>query len=549
MLAFAISFLLYGLEPIVPAETVLLNGKIATPWQDAQALAVWKDRILAVGTNEEIKSLVGSKTQVIDLQGKRVVPGFYDSHTHFMGGGRLLNQIYLKDCPDEASVGKLLKQFDQKLPRDRWLLGGNWDHDRAFQGKLPTAAFFDQFVKDRPLFLSRYDGHMAVVNTATLKLAGITAATKDPTGGVIERDAQGNPTGILKDNAMGLVEHLIPQMSDEEILESVKSALEEARKFGVTSVQDMDGSDARTRQKLLRIYQQLAKKGELTCRVDMRWPIAAQEEISRIGVQAEFGNDYIRIGGVKGFMDGSLGSSTAKMFDPYVINPNTTGVFVTPRDTMQKLIRSAAQAKLSVAVHAIGDQANAELLSMYEQVTREGGYPDARFRIEHAQHLRVEDIRRFGKSGIVASMQPYHCSDDGRWAEGRIGAKRCQTTYAFKTLLETGTVLAFGSDWPVAPLDPITGIDSAVNRRTLDGKYPDGWIPEQKIGARAALDAYTRGSAFAAHQEKSKGSIEPGKLADLIVLSKDILDPKEASTIGETRVLKTIVGGKVVFQK
>jgi predicted amidohydrolase YtcJ len=391
---------------------------------------------------------------------------------------------------------------------------------------------------------------MGVCNSAALKLANITAATKDPAGGVIYRLADGKtPSGVLKDNAMSIVDRLIPAPGDEEILEAVLAAQKAAAEFGVTSVQDLDGSGSETRRKLFRTYQRLARDGKLTCRIDLRWPIAFHKELASLGATADFGNEFVRIGGVKGFMDGSLGSSTAKFFAPFASDAKNVGVYVTEPDTMRSYIRSADAAGLNVCVHAIGDQANAVLLDLFADVAKQNGAKDRRFRVEHVQHLRPEDYKRFAELSVIASMQPYHAIDDGRWAEGRIGAKRCASSYAFRSLLDAGAKLAFGSDWPVAPLDVLAGIDAAVNRRTLDGKHPNGWFPEQRITVAEAVEAYTLGSAFAAAQEKDRGSIAPGKLADFVLLSRDIFAPAEKDKIAETKVLLTVVGGKVVFER
>ena len=415
---------------------------------------------------------------------------------------------------------------------------------------MPTATTIDKFVKDRPVFIRRYDGHMGLANSAAMKLAGITAETKDPPGGVIYRLADGKtPSGVLKDNAMSLVDRLIPEPGDEEILEAVLAAQKAMAESGITSVQDLDGNGPETRRKLFRIYQRLAREGKLTCRIDLRWPIAAHRELANTGAMADFGNDFVRIGGVKGFMDGSLGSSTAKMFDPYLIDAKNTGVYLTEPDTMRSLIRSADAAGLNVCVHAIGDQANALLLDTFAAFAKQNGARDRRFRIEHVQHLRPADYPRFKELGVIASMQPYHVIDDGRWAEGRIGAKRCASSYAYRSLLDAGATLAFGSDWPVAPLDVLAGIDAAVNRRTLDGKHPDGWFPEQRITVAEAVSAYTMGSAFAAFQEKDRGSIAAGKLADFVLLSRDIFAAAEKDKIADSKVLLTVVGGKVVFER
>jgi predicted amidohydrolase YtcJ len=538
--------------PGVAADVIYWNAKVwtgdpASP--EAHAIAIWRGRILKVGSNAEVKALAGPNTWLIDLTGRRVVPGFYDSHAHFLNGGQSLSRVDLKDAKDEEEFGRRLVEFDRTTPRGRWLLGGLWDHDRTFGGKLPSAATVDKYVKDRPVFIRRYDGHMALANSAALKLANITAETKDIPGGVIDRLADGKPSGILRDNAMSLVGRLVPEPDEDEILDAVLAAQKYAAEVGITSIQDMDGSGSETRRKLFRVLQRLAREGRLTCRIDLRWPIGSHKELAAVGAEANFGNEFVRIGGVKGFMDGSLGSSTAKMFEPYESDPKNTGVFVTQPDNMRAMIRSADAAGLNVCVHAIGDQANTTLLDIFTEVTKQNGAGDHRFRIEHTQHLRPADYPRFKELGVVASMQPYHVIDDGRWAEGRIGAKRCASSYAYRSLLDAGARLAFGSDWPVAPLDPIPGIDAAVNRRPLDGKHPNGWFPEQRITVAEAVTAYTLGSAFAGFQEKEKGSLVPGKLADFVVLSRDIFDAKERDHITDARVVLTVVGGKEVYQR
>jgi predicted amidohydrolase YtcJ len=535
------------------ADLLLTNARIWTvnPAQPAaEAVAIAGARVVAVGKDADLRPLAGPKTRVLDMHGRRIVPGFYDSHVHLLGSGLRLAEVALKDANDEAEFGRRLREFDRRLPRDRWLLGGEWDHDRTFAGRLPTAELIDKYVADRPVFLRRYDGHMAIVNSRVLQLAGITAETPDPPGGVIYRKpGSRQPSGLLRDNAMGLVERLIPPTTDTEIVEAVRAALAEARQVGVTSVQDMDGSSAGTRQRLFRLYQELARQGKLTLRVDLRWPLADWRSLAALGVEANFGNDCVRIGGVKGFVDGSLGSSTAKMFEPYLNERASTGVYVTPLNRLREFIEGADAAGLSIAVHAIGDRANAELLDIFAEVAKKNGPRDRRFRIEHAQHLRPRDYARFKELNVIASLQPYHAIDDGRWAEGRIGAERCASSYACRSLLDAGARLAFGSDWSVAPLNPLVGIDAAVNRRTLDGKHPDGWFPAQKIRVADAIEAYTLGSAYAGFQEEERGSLEVGKLADLVVLSRDILAESQRDRIGETEVLLTVVGGRIVYEK
>jgi predicted amidohydrolase YtcJ len=533
------------------AHLVLQHGKIWTidPRQpEAEALAIRGERIVAVGTDAQVQPLIGPATKVIDLKQRRVLPGFHDSHVHLLSTGQRLSQVALKDAADEAEFGRRLREFDHKLPPGRWMLGGNWDHDRAFAGKLPTAAIIDKFVSDRPVFLSRYDGHMAVVNSRVLELAGVSADTPDPVGGIIyRRPGTRQPTGLLRDNAMGLVRRHIPPPTEAEIADAVRAALAEARRLGITSIQDMDGSGPATRRLLLRLYQHMARTGQLTARIKLYIPLGAWSSLADIGVMAGFGDTWVRIGSLKDFIDGSLGSSTAKFFEPYLNEPGSTGIFLTPLTRLRDDIEAADRAGLGIAVHAIGDRGNAELLDIFAHAIKKNGARDRRFRIEHVQHLRPADYPRFAELGVIASMQPYHAIDDGRWAEGRIGGKRCASSYAFRSLLDAGAKLAFGSDSPVAPIDPLLGIDAAVNRRTLDGKHPGGWFPEQRITVTEAIACYTAGSAYAASLEKDLGTIEVGKLADVVVLSRDILADAERDHIGQTHVTMTIVGGRIVF--
>ena len=537
-------------EPI--ADLAFVGGKVWTlddKQPEAEAVAVWQGRILAAGSSESIRRLIGPETQVVSLNGRRLLPGFCDCHVHLLAGGLQLRRVDLKDAADEAEFGRRLKAFDRQLPPSRWMLGGNWDHDRTFGGRLPDAAILDRYIPDRPCFLVRYDGHMALANSRALKLAGITADTADPTGGEIVRDTASNePTGILRDAAMLLVSDIVPATTDEEMADAIGAALESAARLGVTSLDDMAGHGPETRRRLLRLYQQLAREGRLSARIRLRWPLEAWSELADLGVEAGFGTELVTIGGLKGFIDGSLGSSTAKMWAPYVNEPTSTGIFVTPPKQLGEWIGKANASGLAVAVHAIGDRGNSALLDLFADAARENGPRDRRFRIEHAQHLRPEDYERFARQGVIASMQPYHAIDDGRWAEGRIGAERCRSSYAFRSLLDHGARLAFGSDWPVAPLDPLAGIDAAVNRRTLDGLHPLGWFPDERITVAEAIRAYTLDAAYANFAEERVGSIAPGKSADLVVLSRDILAEDERSKIAEAKVVMTVMSGRIVFQ-
>jgi predicted amidohydrolase YtcJ len=363
---------------------------------------------------------------------------------------------------------------------------------------------------------------------------------------LIVRDSKtGEPTGILKDAAMSFVYRIIPQATFEEKLVAARAATEHAARLGVTSVQDMSaGAD-------VGVYQELSRRGGLKTRLYAVWPLPKWEHLADTGVRATFGNDLLRTGGLKGFSDGSLGSTTALFFEPYHDAPNTRGLpsdEMLPEGAMLERVLGADRAGLQVMIHAIGDKANEQILSIFEQVAGTNGQRDRRFRIEHAQHLRLPDIPRFARGHVIASMQPYHCADDGRWAEKRIGKERTQGTYAFRSLLDAGVTLAFGSDWTVAPLDPLQGIAAAVTRRTLDGKNPNGWVPEQKITVEEAVRAYTFGSAYAEFQEPVKGTLTHGRLADLVILDRDIF--KIAPTeIEKSLVVLTVMDGRVVYER
>ncbi len=525
---------------------LLTNGKIWTgnPAQkEAEAIAIAGNRIVAVGTTSEILKLKQANTPVIDLQSKRVLPGFNDAHVHFYSGGANLTGPQLRYSKSQEEFRDTLAEFARHRPTGQWITGGNWDHENWSPARLPTRQLIDPVTQNWPVFINRLDGHMSLANSVALKLAGVDKNTKDVAGGVIVRDADGNPTGILKDAAQGLVERVIPAPSPQQIRDAIHAAETYANAQGVTSVQDMSAAP-----EVFRVYQTMLRDGELRVRISGHQPLVSWQRLANVGLLADFGNEYLHIGGVKGFADGSLGSTTALFFQPYLDAPQTSGIAsaeLANPEQMWSNIQHADAAGLQIAIHAIGDKANHTILDFYERVEREHGQRDRRLRIEHAQHLISADIPRFARLHVIASMQPYHCIDDGRWAEKRIGPERAKTTYAFRSLLDSGATLAFGSDWDVAPMSPLMGIYAAVTRRTLDGKHPGGWVPEQKITVEEAVRAYTMGSAFASFEEKIKGSIEPGKLADLIVLSDDIfsIDPVK---IADTKVIQTFFDGRLI---
>jgi hypothetical protein len=532
-----------------------VNGKVWTesPTQPrAQAVALDGSKILAVGEDAAVRKLAGPDTRIIDLDGRLLLPGFNDSHVHLLMGGESLITVQLRTADSQAEFKERIAQFAKTVPKGVWIRDGVWDHQRWNPAMLPNHQLIDDACGDHPAILWRIDGHMALVNAQAMKLAGIDRNTKDVPGGAIERDSDGNPTGILKDAATALVLRVLPPLSPEEQDLAMEAAMREAAAHGVTSVQNMaDTSEDRRQPDHFREFQKLERAGKLTFRIYESMPVRDWRILADPGIVAPFGSAYLRIGNLKAFADGALGSETAWMDEPFANHPGDTGLAspdLLDLEHFYDSLRQADKVGLQISIHAIGDRANRTILDLYARVEKANGPADRRWRIEHVQHVHPEDYARFGTLGVIASMQPYHAIDDGRWAQNMLGPERIKSSYAWKSLLDAGTTLAFGSDWPVAPLDPLLGIYAAATRRTLDGENPNGWVPEQRITVAQAVHAYTMGSAFAEHQEAVKGSIEPGKLADLVVLSDDIFSiPPEA--IEKTRVEMTIFDGKVIYQR
>lgn len=527
------------------ADLVITNANVRT--MDAKraivrSVAVLNGKIVAIGSDADTKAMIGPKTRVIDAGGKTVLPGFNDAHVHFMETGAQLSSVDLRSAASPEEFVQRLREFAAKQPKGRWILGGQWDHENWKPNALPTAAMIDAATPDNPVFVNRLDGHMALANSLAMKLAGIGRDSVEIPGGMIVRDPSGDPTGVFKDAALFYIERVIPEPSFEQKMENAMAATEYAASLGVTSVQDMSaGTD-------IGVYQELMRQGKLKTRVYGCSPLADYKRWANTGLHYAFGPAMLRVGCLKGFADGSLGSTTAWFFAPYLDAPNTSGLArAEVTTTMKQNILDADKDGLQVMIHAIGDRANATVLDYYENAEKLNGPRDRRYRIEHAQHLRMQDIPRFGKLKVVASMQPLHAIDDGRWAGKRLDTDRLKGTYAFRTLLDTGAVLAFGSDSPVASLNPILGIYAAVTRRTLDDKNPNGWIPEQKITVDEAVRGFTWGSAYAEFQENEKGTLEPGKVADMIILSDDIFAIDQVK-IGGAKVLTTICDGRVVFE-
>jgi predicted amidohydrolase YtcJ len=524
----------------------LVNGRVWTgnPSQpDAEAVAIAGDRVVAVGGTADIRSRAGG-AEVVDLGGRLVVPGFIDAHIHFLDGGFRLASVQLRNASTRQEFVARIKAFAGTVPPGTWITGGDWDHT-LWGGELPRRDWIDAATPNHPVWVNRLDGHMALANSAALRAAGVTREIADVDGGEIVRDARGEPAGIFKDNAMDLVAAKVPPPSDTFRDRALDAAMRHVAAQGVTTIHNMGSWDD------LDVFTRAARGGRLATRIYAAVPLNTWEKL-RDAVGAKLhgpegrGDAWLRVGALKGFVDGSLGSHTAAFHQPFTDAPGGRGLFITSPEDLYTRISGADKAGLHVVVHAIGDRANTTLLDIFERVARENGPRDRRFRIEHAQHLAPADVPRFGALDVIASMQPYHAIDDGRWAGRVIGPVRSRTTYAFRSLLDAGARLAFGSDWYVAPPTPLEGIYAAVTRRTLDEKQPEGWVPEQKITVEEALKAYTQAGAFASFEENAKGTIAPGKLADLTVIDRD-LRTIPAPEIRHARIVRTIAGGKTVF--
>ncbi|MFN3840378.1 MAG: amidohydrolase [Cyclobacteriaceae bacterium] len=523
-------------EQVVLGKTWTANE--AQPW--AEGFAIIGDSIVAVGTRKQIQKWIGKETKVTEAAPDNlIVPGFIDCHTHFVDGGFALASVQLRDAKTKEEFIQRIADFTKTQPKGAWILNGDWDHEN-WGGELPTRDWIDAVTPDNPVWINRLDGHMSLANTAALKAAGITDKVKDVPGGTLVRDKNGRLTGIFKDNAMGMISEKVPAPSVQQEDRALEAAMTYVAERGVTSAHNMSG--------YISVFERARIAGNLKTRIYAGMSLVNWKTLNEKAKAQGYGDKWLRFGGLKEFVDGSLGSHTAAFFEPFTDSPNDAGFFVISEDELYRRIKSADSAGLQVMTHAIGDKAIHTLLNIYERVAKENGERDRRFRIEHAQHIHPNDIGRFAKLKVIPSMQPYHAIDDGRWAEKIIGYERCKTTYAFRALLDANVKLAFGSDWFVAPPTPLEGIYAAVTRRTLDDKNPEGWVPEQKISVEEALKAYTINAAFASFEEGIKGSLEPGKLADYVILEDDItrIDPV---AIRNVKVLKTVVGGNAVFER
>lgn len=526
------------------ADIIYLGGNVWTGVKGApraETVAIKGDRILYVGADTGAHKFHGAATEIVDLGGKFVAPGFIDNHTHFFDGSFALVSVQLNDAASKAEFARRIADYAKSRPKGEWIVGGNWDEEK-WGGETPDRQWIDALTPDNPVYVMRYDGHQALANSLALRLAGLDETTPTPEGGDIGHDKSGRPTGIVKDKAMEIIEAVIPPPSDEQRAEAFQRGQSEAFAHGVTQVHDMPLPAGGLEN--LKAFKRLHDAGAMKLRAYVFAPIASWKEAAEFVTENGRGDDTLRWGAVKGYVDGSLGSRTAWRYEKYV-DADTTGLTMQPPEQLAEMARSADAAGLHVTIHAIGERANDFVLETFKEI---GGKKlhAKRFRVEHAQHLLPEAIAKFGEGDIIASMQPYHAADDGRWAIKRIGPERIKTTYAFRSLLDAGAILTFGSDWPVAPLDPLQGIDAAMFRRTTDGLNPDGWTPEQKITGEEALTAYTVTNAYAGFQEDRLGTLEAGKLADIVVLSADPTAADE-NTIRDITVVRTIVGGDTVF--
>ncbi len=524
---------------LVVRDARVWTGNADQPW--AEAVASRGDSIIAVGSNTEIEALIGEDTEVISVTGSMLVPGFIDTHVHFIASGSGLASVQLRDAATPEEFSARIGEFAKNVDPGEWIMYGDWDHT-LWGGELPRRDWIDDVTPDNPVWVYRLDGHMALANSAALALSGVDADSADIDGGTIVRYEDGRPTGLLKDNAMIMVEEAIPEAAAAKLDREARAAMEHVAGNGVTSVHDMAGWQS------LATYRRAQERGEMLTRIYSVVPLRDWEKLRDEVAAKGTGDEWLRVGGLKGFMDGSLGSHTAAMLEPFTDEPEDKGFLINDLDDMRDWVTGADAAGLQIMVHAIGDSAIRDLLDVFLDAVETNGERDRRFRMEHAQHIAPQDVERFAVQKIIASMQPYHAIDDGRWAEEVIGPERAKTTYAFRSLIDAGATVTFGSDWSVAPATPIEGIYAAVTRQTLDGANPGGWVPEQTVTVEQSLHAYTTAAAYSSFEENIKGMLKPGMLADFVLLDRDLtqIDPE---AIRDTEILRTVVGGEVVYSR
>ena len=543
LITFITTTVLFSCKQKINADNIYFNGKIwtgDTTNPSASVLAIKGNQIVYVGNDI---SLVKGQTK-IDLGGKMLTPGFIDNHAHFLSGGYNLTSVHLKEVKTKKDFIETIKKYCKNLKGDEWILGGDWNND-AWGGELPNKSWIDSVTGNHPLAISRYDGHMILANSIALQKAKLNNASKNPFGGTIWKDTKGMITGILKDEAMNPVMKEVPSPTTKDYEQYLANASQYAVEHGFTQVHDV-GSYGGWPE--LETYQKAYKANQLKLRIYAFVPLSDWEKLDGYVKKNGKGDDYLRWGGVKGFVDGSLGSTTAWFYEPYLDEPTTSGFPVTDTLNLKKWVIAADAANLQVVVHAIGDRANDYILNVFDSAIRINGEKDRRFRVEHAQHMRTETMDRYFQLKVIPSMHPYHVVDDGSFAPKRLDDKRLKGTYAFKSLLDRGVPVCFGSDWTVGPLDAILGIYAATGRETSDGKNPDGWYPDQKLSVEQALKCYTVNNAYGVNMENKLGQLKVGFLADFVVLDKNLL-ALTPNQIKEVKILQTVVNGKTVYIK
>ncbi len=545
---------LFACSPAEKADMVILNGKVVTIDENnprAEAIAVIDDRIVAVGKNSRINKYIDdSLTEVIDAGGRLVIPGFNDAHAHF--GPVNSDYVELRYITDPSVITEKVKEQVARSKPGELIRGGHWEHEMFITREWPTKELIDEVAPDNPVALSRADGHSVLVNSYVIEKSGITKDTPDPFGGEIQRDPEtGELTGIFKESAKRLLRYgAVPvEITKEEEAEmewkGYLMALEKARKLGVTSIQIPGRAD-------WSMYEKLEKEGELTSRIDIGGVLTADEEQLMIYQEQRekypSESNWLRFGYLKGFIDGTLGSATALMFEPFSDEPDKTGLPQMTYEELEEKVIAADASGFQIGIHAIGTKANNWILNAYEKAREMNGVRDSRHRSEHAQLLISEDIQRFAELEVIASMQPTHCITDKRFCEKRIGLERSKGAYAWRSLLDAGARIAFGTDYTVEPLNPMEGLYAAVTRKDRLGEEGEGWFPEEKLSMEEAIRLYTLGSAYSQFMEDRKGMIKPGYLADIVITDKDLMTIPD-DEIMTTTVDYTIVGGRIVFQK
>lgn len=543
-------------KPSTPsADTVLLNGKIWTGESDSsyvEAIAIDGNKIMAIGSNDDIKKLMGDSTHVIDLKKKLVTPGFNDAHIHFLSGSMILSSADLLSTTSLAEMKQVLLAYAQKNPDKTWITGRGWQYG-FFEGGMPNKKYVDSLIPDRPVFLRAYDGHSGLANSKALELAGITRDTKYSGFGEMVKDASGEPTGAFLEGAQSLVSTFVPKPTEQEQLDALHNGMKYAASLGITSMQNANGD-----LEEFSLYKKLFDNNELTMRFSMGFSVGAKTTDQEIADFIKIKNDtansaWLKAHAIKFMVDGVIESHTAVMVDPYSDIPVNDRMqakrWNIPLDRYRELVVQLDKAGFQLYTHAIGDLGVRESLNAYEQAAKLNGPRDRRPRIEHIEQVQADDIPRFATLGVLPSMQPIHADPGTVDVWGRaVGEERLPRSFAWQSLLKSGATLVYGADWPACiSLDPMRGLHSAVNRRTIDGEPPNGWVPEQRIRMEDAMKAYTVNSAFASFDEKQKGKLAPGYFADLVVHSQDLFSIPSMD-IHKTKVLLTMVDGKVVFR-